>query len=79
MYALKFLSCIISVYNIHYITEDYTEIFHLSNEEDVPPIQCQATLDHLTSTREADGFNIIFSYFYVPALTPCFSFIETSL
>jgi hypothetical protein len=49
------------------------------DKEDIPHIQCKMSLERSKSMRKVDGFNIIFIYFYVPALTPRLNSTETSL
>jgi hypothetical protein len=59
--------------------EEYTEIFHTTDEEDIPSIQCKMSLKGLKYMRKVDGLSLIFIDFYVPVLTPCLNDTETSL
>jgi hypothetical protein len=51
------------------LIEDYTEIFYMTDAGDIPSIQCKMSLTGPKSTRKVDGLNLIFTDFYVPALT----------
>jgi hypothetical protein len=61
------------------LIEDYTEIFYIIDEGDIPSIQCKMRLREPKPMREVDGPSLILIDFYVPALTPRFSSTETSL
>jgi hypothetical protein len=61
------------------LTEDYIEIFYMIHEGDIPSIQCKMSLRGPKSMRKVDDLSLVFSDFYVPALTPRSSSIETSL
>jgi hypothetical protein len=61
------------------LIEDYTQIFYLIDEGDIPSIQCKMHLRGPKSMRKVDGLNLIFIDFYVPALSPYLNSTETSL
>jgi hypothetical protein len=49
--------------------KDYTSVFYMICEGNVPSIQCKPSLDRLQSMGNTDGLTLIFIYFHVPALT----------
>jgi hypothetical protein len=51
------------------LTEDYTEIYYMIDEGDIPSIQCKMSLRGPKSMKKVDGLILIFIDFYVPALT----------
>jgi hypothetical protein len=61
------------------LIEDYTQIFYMIDEGDIPSIQFVMTLKGSKSRRKIDGLSLIFIDYYVPALTPRLSSTETSL
>jgi hypothetical protein len=61
------------------LIEDYTEIFYIIDEGDIPSILRNISLRGPQSMRKVDGPSLIFIDFYVPALTPRLSSNETSL
>jgi hypothetical protein len=58
--------------------EDYTKIFYMIDEGDIPSICCKMSLRGPKSMRKLGGLSV-FIDFYVPALTPHLNSIETSL
>jgi hypothetical protein len=61
------------------LIEDYTQIFHMIDEEDIPAVQYKMSLRGPRSMRNVDGLNLILIDFYVPALTPRLKSTENSL
>jgi hypothetical protein len=61
------------------VVEDYTDIFYMIGEGDIPSVQCKISLWGPKSMRKVDGVILIFTEFYVPALTQRPNSIETSL
>jgi hypothetical protein len=61
------------------LTDDYTEIFYMIGEGDIPFVQFKMNLKGPKSMRKVDGLSLIFIHFYVPALTPRLNSTETSL
>jgi hypothetical protein len=61
------------------LVEDYTEIFSMIDEGDIPSIQCKMSLKGRRSMRKVGGLSLIFIDFDVPALTPRLNSTETSL
>jgi hypothetical protein len=62
-----------------HLIEDYTEIFYMIQEGDVPFVQCEVSLRGPKSMRDVDGPNLIFIDFNVPALELRINWIETAL
>jgi hypothetical protein len=61
------------------LIQDYTEIFYMTDKEDIPSIQCKMGLRGLKSMKKVDGLSLNFIDFYVPAFTPCPNSRGTSL
>jgi hypothetical protein len=61
------------------LNEDYTEIFYMIDEGDIPSSQCKMSLRGPKSMRKVDGLSHMFIDFYFPALTPRLSGTEISL
>jgi hypothetical protein len=61
------------------VIEDYTEIFYMLDEWDIPCIQYKTSLRGPISMRKVNGLSLIFIDFYVPALTPCLNSTEILL
>jgi hypothetical protein len=61
------------------IIEDYTEIFCMIDEGDIPSIYCTASLRGPKSVRKVDGLNFILIDFYVPTLKTYLNITEISL
>jgi hypothetical protein len=59
--------------------EDYTEIFYMIDEGNVPSVQCKMRLRGPKCTRKVDGLSLIFIYVYVPVLIRSLKSTETSL
>jgi hypothetical protein len=55
------------------LVEDYTEVFYMIHEGDVPSIQCEVNLRWSKSVREVDSPNYTFIDFNVPALASRFN------
>jgi hypothetical protein len=51
----------------------------MTDERDIPSIQCKMSLRETKSLRKTDVLSLIFIDLYVPALTPRLSSTETSL
>jgi hypothetical protein len=58
---------------------DYTQIFYMIDEGDIPYIQCKMSLGDLKPMRKVDHLTLVFIDVYVPALTPRLKSTETSL
>jgi hypothetical protein len=58
------------------LIEDYTEIFCMVDEGDIPSIQYKIRLRKPKYIRKVDGLSLIFIDFYVPALTPQPTFLS---
>jgi hypothetical protein len=58
---------------------DYTQIFYMTDEGDIPYIQCKMNLKRPKSIRKEDGLSLIFIDFYVTALKPHLNSTEISL
>jgi hypothetical protein len=58
---------------------DYTEMFYIIDEEDIPSIQWKMSLSGSKPMRKVEGLGLIFNNFYVLALTPRLNSTETSL
>jgi hypothetical protein len=61
------------------LIEDYTEIFYMIDEGDVPSVQCKMNFKGSKSMRKVNGPSLIFIDLYVPLLTPSLNSTETSL
>jgi hypothetical protein len=61
------------------LVKNYTEIFHMTDEGDIPSIQCKMSLRGPKSMRKVDGLSLMFVDFYVRALTKRLNSTETSL
>jgi hypothetical protein len=61
------------------LIKDYTEIFYMTDEGDMPSIQCKTSLRGPKSMGKVDCLSLIFIDFYVPGLTPRLSSSETWL
>jgi hypothetical protein len=61
------------------LVEDYTEVFYMIDEGDIPSVQCKMSLRGPKSMREVDGPSFIFIDFNVPALTPRLNRIQITL
>jgi hypothetical protein len=61
------------------LTENYTELFYMIDEGDIPSVQCKMSLRGPKSIRKVDGLSLIFIDVYVPAFTPRFKSTESSL
>jgi hypothetical protein len=51
------------------LIEDYTEIFLVIHERDIPSTQCKMSLRGPKSMRKVDGLSLLFIDFYFPVLT----------
>jgi hypothetical protein len=61
------------------LIEDYTEIFYMTEKENIPSIQCKMSLRGPKSMRKIDGLSLIFIDFFVLAITPYLSSTKTLL
>jgi hypothetical protein len=61
------------------LIEDYTEIFYMIDEGDIPSIQYKMSLKEIESMRKVDDLSLIFIDFYAPAFTPRLSSSEITL
>jgi hypothetical protein len=61
------------------LIEDYTQIFYMIDERDIPSLQSKMSLGRPKSMRKVNGLSRIFTDFYVPAFTPRLSITEISL
>jgi hypothetical protein len=61
------------------LIEDYSEIFYMIDEGNVPSIQYELSLRGSESVREVGGQSLILIDFNVPAITPRLNSTETSL
>jgi hypothetical protein len=61
------------------LIEDYTHIFYVVQEGDIPSIQCKMSLRGPKSMTKVDGMSLTFIDFYVPALAPRLNSTEISL
>jgi hypothetical protein len=59
--------------------EDYTQIFYMTYEGDIPSIQCKMSFRGPKSMGKVDGLSLIYIDFFVPTLTSRFNSTETSL
>jgi hypothetical protein len=50
------------------LIEDYTEIFYMAGEGDVPSVQCKMSLRRPKSMRKVDGLSLILIDFHVLAV-----------
>jgi hypothetical protein len=60
------------------LIEDYTEIFHMIDKEDIPSFQCKMSLRRPKSVKKVDSVSLIFIDIYIQALTPRLNSTETS-
>jgi hypothetical protein len=61
------------------LIKDYTEIFYIVDEGDIPSIWCKMGIRGPKFMRKVDGLSLIFIDFYVAALTPYLSSTKNSL
>jgi hypothetical protein len=61
------------------LIEDYTEIFYMIAEGDIPSMQCNLNLRGPKSMRKVDDLSLIFIDFCVPTLTSSLNSSDTSL
>jgi hypothetical protein len=52
------------------LIEDYTKVFFMTHEGDVPSVQCEVSLRWSKSVKEVDDPSLILIDFRDPALTP---------
>jgi hypothetical protein len=53
------------------LVKDYTKVFNMNQEEDIPPYQCEMKLRWAKSMREVYGLSFIFIDFNEPAHAQC--------
>jgi hypothetical protein len=76
MIVRRALVAIESIWNLHVIFLQYTEIFYIIYSVNVPSFQCEMSLDRSKSTGELGGLCLIFND---PPLTLWLHWSETEL